>query len=116
MLDYALEIEHFDSHLGQILNYLESSGELENTIVIVTADNGMPFPHAKTDAYNFSNHVPLSIMWRNGIKSPGRIIDDFVSFIDIAPTLIDIAGIGEEKDWQMQEFTGKRYGSYISKY
>jgi len=107
MLDYALEIEHFDSQLGQMLNYLESIGELENTIVIVTADNGMPFPHAKTDAYNFSNHVPLSIMWRNGIKSPGRIIDDFVSFIDIAPTLIDIAGIGEEKDCQMQEFTGK---------
>ncbi len=107
LLDCALEIEHFDTHLNKILNYLESSGELDNTIVIVTADNGMPFPHAKTDEYNFSNHVPLSIIWENGIKSSGKTIDDYVSFIDIAPTLFDIAGINEEKDYRVQAFTGK---------
>jgi N-sulfoglucosamine sulfohydrolase len=107
LLDYALEIEHFDIQLGKIISYLESTGELENTIVIVTADNGMPFPRAKTEEYNFSNHVPLAIMWKNGINSPGRIIDDYVSFIDIAPTLFDIAGIANEKDYGMQSFTGK---------
>ena len=107
LLDYALEIEHFDSHLGKILSYLENTGELDNTIVIVTADNGMPFPRAKTDEYNFSNHIPLSIMWENGIKSPGRIIDDYVSFIDIAPTLFDIAGITDEQDYGVQAFAGK---------
>ncbi|QGY42555.1 sulfatase-like hydrolase/transferase [Maribellus comscasis] len=107
LLDYALEIEYFDAHLNKILNYLDSTGELNNTIVIVTADNGMPFPRAKTDEYNFSNHIPLSIMWKNGIKSPGRIVKDYVSFIDIAPTLFDIAGIDNEKDYGLQPFTGK---------
>ena len=47
MLDYAFEIEHFDSHLVKMLEILEKKGELENTIVIVTADNGMPFPGLK---------------------------------------------------------------------
>jgi arylsulfatase A-like enzyme len=107
LLDYALEIEHFDSHLSKILSYLESTDELENTIVIVTADNGMPFPRAKTDEYNFSNHIPLTIMWRNGIKSPGRTVDDYVTFIDIAPTLFDIAGIDDPQKYGMQPMTGK---------
>ena len=47
MLDYALELEHFDNHLVSILDALEEAGELDNTIVIVTADHGMPFPRCK---------------------------------------------------------------------
>ncbi|MEM7371717.1 MAG: sulfatase [Bacteroidota bacterium] len=107
LLDYAYEIEYFDSHLAKMLDQLEQMGELENTIVIVTADNGMPFPHAKTDAFNFSNHIPLSIMWKNGIQSSGRKVDDYVSFIDIAPTLFDLAGIGDEEAVGVQAFAGK---------
>ncbi|PXX22827.1 sulfatase [Arenibacter sp. ARW7G5Y1] len=107
LLDYALEIEHFDSHLGKILDYLEQTGDLANTIVIVTADNGMPFPRAKSDEYNFSNHVPLTIMWGNGIESPGRTVESYVSLVDIAPTLFDIAGIMNEEDYGVQVFSGK---------
>ena len=47
MLDYAFEIEYFDNHLVKMLDLLEKKGELENTIVIVTADNGMPFPRVE---------------------------------------------------------------------
>lgn len=93
MLDYAFEIEHFDIHLVKMLETLEKRGELENTIVIVTADNGMPFPRVKGQAYEYSNHMPLAIMWEKGIKNSGREIYDFISFIDIAPTLLDVAGI-----------------------
>ena len=107
LLDYALEIEYFDSHLSKILDYLEHTGELENTIVIVTADNGMPFPRSKSDEYNFSNHIPMTIMWGNGIKSPGRTFDDYVSLVDIAPTLLDIAGITKEENHGVQAFSGK---------
>ncbi|MCY4426768.1 MAG: sulfatase [Halieaceae bacterium] len=92
LLDYALEIEHFDSHLGRILDYLEAQGELDNTLVIVTSDHGMPFPRAKSDEYEASNHVPLAIMWGKNITNPGRVIEDYVSFIDVAPTLFDVAG------------------------
>jgi arylsulfatase A-like enzyme len=76
-----------------MLDILEKAGELENTIVVVTSDNGMPFPRAKGNSYEYSNHMPLAIMWKNGIKNPGRSIDDLVSFIDFAPTWFDLAGI-----------------------
>lgn len=96
MLDYAFEIEHFDNHLDRMLKSLEAKGQLDNTIVIVTADNGMPFPRIKGQEYEMSNHLPLAIMWKNGVKEPGRVVDDLVSFVDIAPTIMEAAAVG----WQ----------------
>jgi N-sulfoglucosamine sulfohydrolase len=93
MLDYAYEIENFDRHLVRMLDLLETRGLLENTLVIVTSDHGMPFPRAKGQAYDASNRVPLAIMWKNGIKTGGRVIDDYISFIDLAPTMIELAGV-----------------------
>ncbi len=93
MLDYAFEAEHFDRHLGRMLASLEKRGLLENTLVIVTSDHGMPFPRGKGNAYEFSNHVPFAAMWKRGIAKPGRTVDDYVSFIDLAPTLIEVAGL-----------------------
>ncbi|MCF0049166.1 sulfatase [Dyadobacter sp. LJ53] len=93
MLDYAYEIEYFDQHLQQMLKILEDAGELNNTIVIVTSDNGMPFPRTKGHVYDYDNHLPLAIMWKNGIKTAGRKVLDLVSFIDFAPTLLEAAGL-----------------------
>jgi N-sulfoglucosamine sulfohydrolase len=93
LLDYAFALEHFDRHLMRMLTLLEERGQLENTLVVVTADHGMPFPRAKGQAYEFSNHVPLAIQWPRGINRPGRVIDDYVSFIDLAPTFIEVAGL-----------------------
>ncbi len=97
MLDYAFEVENFDLHLGRMLAELEKRGELQNTIVVVTSDNGMPFPHCKGYAYNNSNHLPLAIMWPDGIAKPGRVVDDYMSFIDFAPTFLEVAGVAEGK-------------------
>jgi N-sulfoglucosamine sulfohydrolase len=91
--DYAYEIEYFDSHLEKMLKILDARGELKNTIVVVTADNGMPFPRSKGLEYEYSNHMPLAIMWPEGIKKPGRKESSYVSFIDIAPTFLEIAGV-----------------------
>jgi len=93
MLDYALEIEYFDQHLGRMLDLLEQRGQLANTLVVVTSDNGLPFPRAKGQQYEMSSHMPLAMMWKGGIKRPGRVVDDYVSFIDFAPTLIELAGL-----------------------
>lgn len=93
LLDYAFEIEHFDRHLGRMLASLEQRGLLENTLVIVTSDHGMPFPRCKGNVYESSNHVPLAMMWPQGIAAPGRTASDFVSFIDVAPTIIELAGL-----------------------
>ena len=106
LLDYGYEIEYFDRQVYRMLDFLEKNGDLENTIIIITADNGMPFPRAKTDEYEYSNHVPMTIMWKNGIKKPGRTMKDYVSFIDLAVTFFDIADI----DWNksgMQSSPGK---------
>jgi len=97
MLDYAYELEHFDHHLEKMLAELEKRGLLDNTIVVVTADNGMPFPRAKGQEYEYSNHLPLAVMWKAGMSTPGRIVDDYISFIDLAPTFLDAAGIDPEK-------------------
>ncbi len=93
MLDYALEVEHNDRQLGRVVAELEKRELLSNTLIIVTSDHGMPFPRVKGYAYFDSNHVPLAIHYPKGIHAPGRVIDDFVSFVDIAATLLDYAGI-----------------------
>ncbi len=93
LLDYAFEVEHFDRHLGRMLASLEQRGLLANTLVIVTSDHGMPFPRVKSDAYEYSNHVPLAAMWPNGISGRSRVADDYVSLIDFAPTFIELAGL-----------------------
>jgi arylsulfatase A-like enzyme len=106
MLDYAFEIEHADHHLERMLDALQKSGELENTLVVVTSDNGMPFPRSKGATYEVSNHMPLAVRWAKGIAKPGRTIDDYVSFIDFAPTFLDVAGVSE-RDSGMQAITGR---------
>lgn len=106
LLDYGFEIEYFDSHLARMLAALEERGELSNTLVIVTSDNGMPFPNAKGQEYYYSNHLPLAMMWADGIKNPGRHIEDMVSFIDFAPTFLDVADVDQE-DTGMAPITGQ---------
>jgi arylsulfatase A-like enzyme len=106
ILDYAFEIEHFDRHLVTMLELLEERGELDNTLVVVTADNGMPFPRVKGQEYELSNHMPLAVMWKDGIRNPGRVVADYVSFIDFAPTFIELAGL----EWEatgMQPSSGR---------
>ena len=106
MLDYAFEVENFDLHLSRMLAELEKRGLLENTIVVVTSDNGMPFPHDKGYAYQNSDHLPLAIMWPKGIAKPGRVVDDYVSFIDLAPTFLEVAGVEQSKSG-MSVITGR---------
>jgi predicted GH43/DUF377 family glycosyl hydrolase/lysophospholipase L1-like esterase len=108
MLDYALEVEHADMHLARMIAELEKRGQLDNTIIIVTSDHGMPFPRVKGYAYHDSNHIPLAIRWPGGMKKPGRVIEDFVDFSDIAATVLDVAGIAQA-DSGMQPLTGKSW-------
>lgn len=89
---YLAEVEDFDKEVGYILNLLEEFGELDHTIVIVTGDNGMPFPRAKTNLYDHGTRVPLAIRWPEGIKG-GRIVTDFVNHADLAPTILAAARI-----------------------
>lgn len=92
MLDYALEVEWFDQHLGRALTALEKAGELDNTFVLVTSDHGMPFPRVKGQIYEHGFHIPMAVRWGSNIKA-GRVIDDFINTRDIAPTFMQLAGL-----------------------
>jgi arylsulfatase A-like enzyme len=91
LLDYYFEVQRFDRQIGQILEALERSGDLERTVIVVTSDNGMPFPRAKANVYDAGARVPLAIRWPGVTR--GRAIDSFVSLADVAPTLLDAAGL-----------------------
>ncbi|GAA4237900.1 sulfatase [Postechiella marina] len=106
ILDYAVEVEHFDNHLGKILDYLKSKGELDNTLIIVTSDNGMPFPRYKGHPFDFATRVPFAVKWPKHIVKPGRVVNNFASFTDIAPTILDIANV-KEKGSGMVKIEGK---------
>jgi len=92
MLDYAVEVEWFDRQLGQIVAQLERLGELDETLIVVTSDQGMPFPRAKGQIYEAGYHIPLAIRWGKHIR-PGRIVDDFINMRDIGPTLLEVAEV-----------------------
>ena len=72
MLDYAFEVEYFDSHVKRMLDTLERRGELDNTLVVVTSDHGMPLPFAKTQLYHHSTHTPMIVRWPT-VTSPGGV-------------------------------------------
>jgi len=93
MLDYALEVEYLDKHIARTIAELRKRGLLDNTLVIVTSDNGRPFPREKGNLYESANHLPFAVLWKSGIKDPGRVVKDYISFIDIAPTILEAAGI-----------------------
>jgi N-sulfoglucosamine sulfohydrolase len=103
LLDYAVEIEWFDLHLTKMLTYLEAIGELENTVVIVTSDNGMPFPRAKANCYDYGVHVPLAIRYPKEFSQNKRISQP-VGFVELAPTILEIAQVVPSN---MQPITGE---------
>ena len=89
LLDYYFEIERLDREAGAILRTLEQAGQLDNTLVVFTSDNGMPFPRAKANLYDGGSHVPLAIRLPGRVKA-GQQREDFVVLTDIAPTILKL--------------------------
>ena len=88
ILDYLVEVEHFDKMVERAMASLEKIGQLDNTIIVVTSDHGMPFPRAKASLYDDGSRVPLAIRWPRGILNPGRTVEAFVNLSDLAPTFL----------------------------
>ena len=95
MLDYATEIEAFDREVGDLMAALRESGRLENTLVVITSDHGMPFPRVKGHTFELAHRVPLVVLWPAGIANPGRRCGRFVSLIDLAPTFLELFGVDQ---------------------
>ncbi len=92
ILDYCWEIQYFDSHLASMLKALEEIGELDNTLIVVTSDNGMPFPRSKGNVYEFGIHMPMAVRWPRHVPG-GRVVDDPVSFVDLTKTFLEVGGV-----------------------
>ncbi len=92
LADYLGEAMAFDAALGLLISKLESIGELENTVIVVSGDHGPPgFPYGKCNLYDFGSSVPLAVRW-GGAKG-GRVIDDLTSLTDLAPTFLELGGV-----------------------
>ena len=81
---------------GEAIKVLEQSGELDNTIVVMTGDHGMPFPRCKSNNYDRGARVPLAIRWPSKVKA-GTVVKDFVSLVDVAPTVLSGCRFGCSK-------------------
>lgn len=91
--DYLGEVQALDAGLGSLLQVLEESGQKNNTMVIVSGDHGIPgMPAGKCNLYDLGTRVSLAISWPDHIPA-NRVIEDFVSLPDLAPTILDAAGI-----------------------
>jgi uncharacterized sulfatase len=92
LCDYYWEVQRFDREVGELLDMLREKGELDNTLVVITGDNGLPFPRGKSNLYDSGTNVPLAMRWPGPVKG-GRVVEDFVSLQDLAPTFLETAGL-----------------------
>jgi len=90
--DYYAEIQHFDKEVGSYISLLKEMGQLENTVVMVCSDNGWQMPRGLANLYDMGTKVPIIISMPKRFKS-NRVINDFVSLNDFAPTILELAGI-----------------------
>jgi uncharacterized sulfatase len=91
--DYLGEAMAFDAACGVLVEMLEQSGELDNTIVVISGDHGIPgFPRGKTNVHDLGSEVLLAIRWPEKI-APQRVVKAPVSLIDLTPTFLDAAGL-----------------------
>jgi arylsulfatase A-like enzyme len=91
---YYDEITRFDEHVGRVRAELERQGVLERTFLVYLSDNGMPFPRAKTTLYDSGIHTPLIVRYPPLVKA-GSVCRALVSTIDVAPSLLELARIGQ---------------------
>lgn len=102
LADYFHLIERFDREVGELLALLEKAGRLDNTIIVLTSDNGMPFPHAKANLYDHGTKVPLIISDYRNQYQKNSTNTSFVNLIDLMPSFLEMGGVA-----QVPEVDGK---------
>jgi len=105
MADYLAEIQWADDVVGEVLEVLGSRDLKQNTVIIFTSDNGMPFPRSKATLYNHGVRMPLIIAWDKQIKGM-RVVKDPVSLIDLAPTILELSKLDVPEQMTGQSMSG----------
>ncbi len=139
--NYNDEVRRFDQLIGEVVAELKAQGVFENTLIVVTSDNGRPFARSKTTLYDGGMRTPLVFHWPGGNLPSGVVSEALISLIDIAPTILEIAALEVpesvqglsmvpalrdpeakprdivfgEQNWHTQRFAGRmvRQGRYV---
>ena len=91
--DYYAEVETFDDEIGEVEALLKQHNRLQNTLLIVMGDNGWQQPRGLANVYDVGVRTPMAMVWPGMLKNPGRRVESFVSFEDLAPTILGAAGL-----------------------
>ena len=110
---YHRIITRMDQRMGQLLKRLKDDGLADDTIVMYYADHGGILPRSKRFLYDTGVHVPMIVRFGKNFTHlaklmPGSKTDQLVSFVDLAPTVLSLAGITVPKHMQGQAFLGKQ--------
>ena len=101
---YYDEITRFDFYIGEVIKELTAQNVLDNTMIIVMSDNGRPFPHSKTRVNDRGMKTPFIVHWPQKMKKKGSVCNSLVSAIDIAPTIMKLAGTTYSEQFQGHPF------------
>lgn len=102
---YFNEISRFDFFVGKVIEELKKQEIFNNTMIVIMADNGRPFPRAKTRLIDEGIKTPFIIHFPKMIKKSGSVSKSIISSIDIAPTVVEVAGIKAPPTFQGRSFT-----------
>lgn len=110
---YATLLEGMDKSLGDIIDYLEATDQIDNTVIIFMSDNGgldfyargnapsgtgnlhnYPLRSGKGSLYEGGVREPMIVYWK-GVAEPGRVCDDYLIIEDFFPSILEIAGISD---------------------
>ncbi|HEY1065088.1 MAG TPA: sulfatase [Pirellulales bacterium] len=100
---YYDEIARIDENVGKILAELDAQGLTSSTVVLFLSDNGVSLPRAKTTVYDSGVRTPLFIKWPARIEAKS-VCRSLVSAVDLAPTILDLAGVETPKSFQGTSF------------
>ena len=89
---YFQRLRRFDAAVGEMIAALERAGQLENTLIVFTADNGMDFPRSYPNLYDYGTRMFMAMRWGDRVRG-GRTVEDFVTLTDLAPTFLEAAGV-----------------------
>lgn len=99
-----------DAQVGRRLQWIEDQGLADNTVVIFLSDHGRGLPREKRWCYDAGLHLPLIIRWPGHVKS-GSVSEELVAWVDIAPTILSLAGVQIPEEYEGQVFLGKKAAS-----
>lgn len=100
-------IAEMDKQIGAILDQLEADGLLEETVIFFFSDHGGPLPRQKRLIYDAGLRVPMIVRFPNKVNA-GKTDDQLISFVDFAPTVLELGGVDLPGYLQGQSFLDKR--------